>query len=302
MSRGGSPLPPPVTLPKPKIISETEDKSSSSSSSNERKKHQLNAEHRNIFYQLDEIRQELKRLNHQQNDANKYTTSHSTTFGHDNTRIIDKPVLLVEDLSTDGDKRYGDIATQTDRDDVSTDLYIPDLSLIIEALRDSNFDDTKWMSLGLTLGLFITTLKVIENDHWMDTPRCLLETLDKWLRRADNVSNEGNPSWDTLSGALRKMSEQASADYITEHEITYEASILNNNKSRDAALVDVVKDASKSLLDQNKKQIEGLVEKMELVTLQSHEGISHKLIEEMNVEIQQLNKMNEVKLTNQIIE
>jgi hypothetical protein len=83
MSRGGSPLPPPVTLPKPKIISEDKRSennghfywiiiilyiwySSSSSSSNERKKHQLNAEHRNIFYQLDEIRQELKRLNHQQ--------------------------------------------------------------------------------------------------------------------------------------------------------------------------------------------------------------------------------------------
>jgi hypothetical protein len=98
-----------------------------------------------------------------------------------------------------------------------TDLYVPDLSIILEALRDSNFDDTKWMNLGLTLGLFITTLRVIENDRWTDTSRCLLDTMDKWLRRADNVSNEGNPSWDTLSDALHKINEHASADYIFEH-------------------------------------------------------------------------------------
>jgi hypothetical protein len=177
-----------------------------------------------------------------------------------------------------------------------TDLYVPDLSIILEALRDSNFDDTKWMNLGLTLGLFITTLRVIENDRWTDTSRCLLDTMDKWLRRADNVSNEGNPSWDTLSDALHKINEHASADYIFEHKMTYaENSITINSRSRDEALFDVVKDANQLLLDQNKRQIEGLLEKFKQISFKRLGDTSrYHLMDEIKNEMQMLNTTNEV--------
>ena len=46
-----------------------------------------------------------------------------------------------------------------------------------------------------------------------------MKTIDKWLRRADNVMGKGRPSWDTLADALRRINENTSAQFITEQSI-----------------------------------------------------------------------------------
>ena len=95
-------------------------------------------------------------------------------------------------------------------------LGSPDLNDVLEALRAVGrlrIVDSKWMDIGLALGLYMSTLHCIEADH-REASRCLIETLDKWLRRADNVMNKGRPSWESLADALRRIDENTSAQYI----------------------------------------------------------------------------------------
>ena len=59
---------------------------------------------------------------------------------------------------------------------------------------------TKWRSLGLALGLYFSTLEVIEYDNQGQVDKCMTEMLDAWLRRKDHVVE--CPSWRTLAEAL----------------------------------------------------------------------------------------------------
>jgi hypothetical protein len=179
----------------------------------------------NVFDKINEINQQLKQVNEP---------------------LFDKICELEQQLKciNETNQQLQERISKPTSDD--SDLYIPDLSFILKALKESNFDDTKWMNLGLSLGLILTTLKVIENDHWKDTPRCLMETLEKWLRRADNVSSIGHPSLDSLSDALHEINEHASADYITD-KMRYDLSVTSSRPLKDEAIVDVVKDATQEL-------------------------------------------------------
>ena len=79
-------------------------------------------------------------------------------------------------------------------------------------LKTSHFLETKWLSLGLQLGLLMTTLKNIEEQYGKDVNRCLLECLTLWLQRVDKVDEKGGPTWDTLATALGKIEENVCAD------------------------------------------------------------------------------------------
>ena len=98
---------------------------------------------------------------------------------------------------------------------------------VIDLLKKCGFPETRWLDLGLRLGLLKTTLDAIDNKHRGDAGRCLMEVLSKWLSRADNVvSRGGPPSWDSLSDALRAIDEIAVADKLDqESELLYHCCI-----------------------------------------------------------------------------
>jgi hypothetical protein len=196
----------------------------------------------NVFDKINEISQQLKQVN----ETNQQQIRNLLSSPDGNVSLFDKIHELEQQLKciSETNQQLQERISKPTSDD--SDLYIPDLSFILKALKESNFDDTKWMNLGLSLGLILTTLKVIENDHWKDTPRCLMETLEKWLRRADNVSSIGHPSLDSLSDALHEINEHASADYITD-KMRYDLSVTSSRPLKDEAIVDVVKDATQEL-------------------------------------------------------
>ena len=79
-------------------------------------------------------------------------------------------------------------------------------------LKASHFLETKWLSLGLQLGLLMDTLKSVDAQHGRDVNRCLLECLTLWLQRVDKVDEKGGPTWDTLATALGNIGENVCAD------------------------------------------------------------------------------------------
>ena len=66
----------------------------------------------------------------------------------------------------------------------------------------------------MKLGLSLQTLKTIETDYGrIGAGRCLMEVLEKWLSRADNVT--GPVSWISLAAGLRRIGEISSAERIS---------------------------------------------------------------------------------------
>ena len=91
-------------------------------------------------------------------------------------------------------------------------IDIADLVEVRDLLKTNHFLDSKWLDLGLQLGLLMDTLKTIEAQYEKDVSRCLLECLSQWLKRVDKVDERGGPNWDTLANALSKVGERFSAD------------------------------------------------------------------------------------------
>ena len=87
------------------------------------------------------------------------------------------------------------------------------LNDVLEALKDSGFRNAGWFRLGLTMGLYDTTLDSIK-DKYTDSSECLRECLAKWLRRSDKVDSKGRPSLYTLAKALERIDEKAAAEII----------------------------------------------------------------------------------------
>ncbi|XP_019853792.1 PREDICTED: uncharacterized protein LOC109583061 [Amphimedon queenslandica] len=60
-------------------------------------------------------------------------------------------------------------------------LSINHLSLIRDILKDTNFDETKWHDLGLSLNILQPQLNSIKDSYPRDPHQCLLECLSLWL-------------------------------------------------------------------------------------------------------------------------
>ena len=84
---------------------------------------------------------------------------------------------------------------------------------IIEALKNSGFGSTRWIDLGLTMGLSYNTLCDIKKTY-TNSSECLMDCLAKWLARRDDVDSKGRPSLYTLAKALERIDEKAAADKI----------------------------------------------------------------------------------------
>ena len=67
----------------------------------------------------------------------------------------------------------------------------------------------------MRLGLLKTTLDEIQMAYPNDPYRWLTESLDKWLRRADNVDSRGGATWKSLLYALESINEVAVAKKLS---------------------------------------------------------------------------------------
>ena len=85
-----------------------------------------------------------------------------------------------------------------------------DLKLIKEVLKEAMFGSVKWMDFGLSLGLFMPTLNVIDSTKG-DANSYLQKTLEKWLEKEDKVTGT---TWNDLIRAVRSTGDNAAADRI----------------------------------------------------------------------------------------
>ena len=93
-------------------------------------------------------------------------------------------------------------------------LDISDLKDVIYAMKQSKFPDHRWSPLGLQLGLLQPTLSHIRVEYKDDPESCLRECLTLWLNKADEVTESGGSTWDSLADALHKIGEDFAAETI----------------------------------------------------------------------------------------
>ena len=80
-------------------------------------------------------------------------------------------------------------------------------------MKNSNYDVSTWHDLCLSLGLYETTLNIIEKDK-SDSNERLTTCLDKWLNRVDQVDSKGGATWFSLVRALENIGQKPVAEGI----------------------------------------------------------------------------------------
>ena len=94
---------------------------------------------------------------------------------------------------------------------------IRDLVTVLQELTSNQqFDYTDWYQLGLYLGLYEHTLKVIEEENRGKSKKCLMECISSWLKGEDGVreTRGGGSNWISLVVALDAMGEREVANNI----------------------------------------------------------------------------------------
>ena len=103
-----------------------------------------------------------------------------------------------------------DGSPECDSDTSCLSAAIGDLFEVMMFLKNLN----GWINLGLALGLLYPTLEILERDN--DTcDDCKRKMLAAWLRKQDDVSKRGVPSWSVLRDALKAIGENDLADRIS---------------------------------------------------------------------------------------
>ena len=100
---------------------------------------------------------------------------------------------------------------------------------IVNAFSESSFSRSRWLPLGLQLGLLPHTLEEIRAKYNDDPEKCFYECLIRWLRGVDKVNESGGPTMESLANALNKIEEGFVATKITE--------LLSNDKSLGSDIV-----------------------------------------------------------------
>ena len=86
-------------------------------------------------------------------------------------------------------------------------LDIEDLQLIRDILKKSNFDETKWPDLGLSLGLPQPEISSIRAKNTSDPHQCLLDCLTWWLKSKRTLPQ-------ILANAIDSLHDTKAADSI----------------------------------------------------------------------------------------
>ena len=90
-----------------------------------------------------------------------------------------------------------------------------------------------WFELGLALGLYYGTLKVIQSEYSNDD-QYLTGTLAAWLKQKDRVPEQGVPSCNSLARALAHplVSQQGLAQEIARKHPKVLISYTNHSQTR----------------------------------------------------------------------
>ena len=86
---------------------------------------------------------------------------------------------------------------------------IEDLDEVLEMIKKHHFDVTNYEEIGLSLGLFKTTINAIKEECRGNPHKCLRQVFEKWLSRVDKVNNKGIPTWFTLIKKIRLIDNAA---------------------------------------------------------------------------------------------
>ena len=83
--------------------------------------------------------------------------------------------------------------------------------IILEVLKEAMFSAVNWQRLGLSLGLYITTLDVISRTSG-DANNHLKLTIQKWLEKKDGVRGT---TWQILIDAVKRTGDNAAAQIMS---------------------------------------------------------------------------------------
>ena len=78
---------------------------------------------------------------------------------------------------------------------------------ILEVLNKAMFGPVNWRSLGLKLGLYITTLNVVSHTNG-NANDYLMQTIQEWLEKKDDVKET---TWPILIDAVKRTGDNAAA-------------------------------------------------------------------------------------------
>ena len=88
-------------------------------------------------------------------------------------------------------------------------LDITHLKLVLSKLK--RFSKAKWKEFGLKCGLYYDTLEAIQANNAgkpRPTEECFRDCVARWLRREDNVKEEGKPTLQRLADIVENIKSE----------------------------------------------------------------------------------------------
>ncbi|XP_019862262.1 PREDICTED: uncharacterized protein LOC109590830 isoform X2 [Amphimedon queenslandica] len=148
---------------------------------------------------------------------------HPETFLNDVCTVLrevgEKPITdIVNKLGTTAASPVSHPEEISKRNLGTTDeLSIEDVETVTTVLNKALFGATKWVDLGLKLGLLMPRLNVI-GEGGGDAYRHLRRTIEAWLEEEDNVTSR---TWQTLIDAVEGTGDRAAAQRIPDKLKTF---------------------------------------------------------------------------------